>query len=92
MFGDLLDLLATEIEGARAWEDAAAIHALDRGFTFSSFHSSARLSAARLASAGLAGVEVLEAPADGRSVFGDWMMPPQEANSSAPTHFVTSGA
>jgi hypothetical protein len=75
MFRDLLDLLVPEIEGTRAWDNAAAIHALDRNFTFSSFHASARWSADRLASAGLTGVEILEAPADGASVFGDWMMP-----------------
>ena len=75
MFRDLLDLLVPEIEGARAWDNAAAIHALDRNFTFSSFHASARLSADLLRGAGLTDVEILEAPADGRTLFGDWMMP-----------------
>jgi hypothetical protein len=75
MFRDLLALLAPEIDGTRAWDNAAAIHARDRNFTFSSFHESARWSADRLRAAGLAEVEILEAPADGKSVFGDWMMP-----------------
>jgi len=75
MFRDLLALLAPEISGSRAWDDAAAIHAIDRHFTFSSFHESARLSAEKLSSAGLSAVEVLQAPADGQSIFGDWMMP-----------------
>lgn len=75
MFRDLLSLLGPHISGQRAWDDAAAIHAIDRFFTFSSFHESARVSAERLRAAGLSDVEVIEAPADGRSVFADWMMP-----------------
>ncbi len=75
MFRDLLALLEAEISGDRAWEDAAAIHAIDRWFTFPSFHGSARLSADRLREAGAADVQILEAPADGRTLYGDWMMP-----------------
>jgi hypothetical protein len=75
MFRDLLSLLEPRISGRRAWEDASAIHAIDRKFTFSSFHESARYSAERLRAGGLSDVEVLEAPADGKTVFGDWMMP-----------------
>lgn len=75
MFRDLLSLIASETEGGRILEEAGAIHELDRHFTFTSFQESARLSAARLGSAGLSGVEILQAPADGRSLFGDWMMP-----------------
>ena len=75
MFGNLLDLLRSRIIGPRAWEDAAAIHSMDRQFTFASFHDSARYSAERLRAAGVNSVEIIEAPADGRSVYGDWMMP-----------------
>jgi hypothetical protein len=75
MFRDLLALLDAEINGDRAWEDAAAIHAIDRWFTFSAFHESAHLSADRLREAGAAKVEILEAPADGHTLYGDWMMP-----------------
>ncbi len=75
MFRDLLALLEGEIDGKRAWDDAAAIYSLDRHYTFSSFHESARASADRLRAAGLTGVEILEAPADGHTLFGDWMMP-----------------
>ena len=75
MFRDLLALLERETDGKRCREDAAAVHSIDRHFTFSSFHKSAQLSADRLRGAGLTEVEVLEAPADGRTLFGDWMMP-----------------
>lgn len=75
MFRDLLALLASACDGQRAFEDAGAIQAIDRWFTFPSFQESARYSAERLREAGLSGVEILQAPADGRSVFGDWMMP-----------------
>ncbi|UCC68093.1 MAG: M28 family peptidase [Armatimonadota bacterium] len=75
MFQDLLTLLGPQLDGHRSFDDASAIHSLDRHFTFSSFHESARLTADRLRAAGLSSVEVLEAPADGRTIFGDWMMP-----------------
>jgi len=75
MFHDLLAQLQCETSGQRAWDDTSAIHAIDRYFTFSSFHESARYSAERLRVAGLEEVEILEAPADGKSIFGDWMMP-----------------
>jgi len=75
MFRDLLSLIAPALDGARALEDAGAIHSMDRWFTFSKFHESARFSAGRLREAGLSGVEILHTPADGRSVFCSWMMP-----------------
>ena len=75
MFRDLLALLEREIDGKRSLEYAAAIHSIDRHFAFSSFRESARLSADLLRGAGLTDVEILEAPADGRTLFGDWMMP-----------------
>ena len=75
MFRDLLAQLRREISGQHAWDDTSAIHAIDRYFTFSSFHESARYSVERLRAAGLDKVEVLEAPADGRTIFGDWTMP-----------------
>jgi hypothetical protein len=75
MLHELIVLLGKHADGPRAWEDAAAVHALDRSFTFSAFHESARLSAERLRAAGLSSVEIIETPADGRSIFGDWMMP-----------------
>ncbi len=75
MFRDLLSLLAARVEKERTKEDTEAIHSIDRSFTFSSFHQSARLTADRLRAAGLSSVEILEAPADGRTVFGDSMMP-----------------
>jgi len=75
MFQDLLTLLARTLDGQRALDDAAAIWSLDRQFTSTSFHESARYSAERLREAALSKVEILEAPADGRSLYGDWMMP-----------------
>ena len=75
MFRDLLAVIEPQISGQRAWDEASAIHAVDRHFTFSSFHESARYSAERLRAAGLMEVQIVEAPADGRSVYGDWMMP-----------------
>jgi hypothetical protein len=75
MFDDLLSSLAREISSRRAFEDAGAIHSIDRHFTFSHFQESARYSADRLREAGLGKVQIMQAPADGESVFGDWRMP-----------------
>jgi len=75
MFRDLIALLGKHVDGRRAWEDAVAVQSLDREFTFSAFRESARLSAERLRAAGISGVEIIEVPADGSSIYGDWMMP-----------------
>ena len=75
MFDDLLSLIAPQVNSRRAFDDAWSIQAFDRHFTSAAFHESARYSADRLRRAGLREVEVLEAPADGKSVFGDWRMP-----------------
>jgi hypothetical protein len=75
VFRDLLSLIAPALDGARALDDAAAIHSMDRWFTFSKFQESARYSAGRLRDAGVSDVEIIQAPADGKSIFADWMMP-----------------
>ena len=75
MFDDLLSLICAEVDPRRAFDDAWSIQAIDRHFTFTAFQESARYSAERLRRAGLSEVEVLEAPADGKSIFGDWRMP-----------------
>jgi len=75
MFVDLLAAIGREIDGRRAWDNSCAVQAIDRSFTFSRFRKSAELSADLMRAAGLAEVQVQEAPADGRSVFGDWLMP-----------------
>ena len=75
MFRDLLAVLAPAIEAQRTWDDAIAIHTIDRRFTSSAFNESARYTAQRMREGGLHEVEVVEAPADGVSVFGDWQMP-----------------
>lgn len=75
MFRDLLSVLQPGISGRRAWDDAAAIHSIDRRFTFPAFQESARYSADQMRAAGLSEVTILQAPADGRTLYGDWMMP-----------------
>ncbi len=75
MFRDLLSLLQSQVSGSRAWDEAAAIHAIDRHFTFPAFQESARYSADRMRAAGLSEVTILQVPADGRTLYGDWKMP-----------------
>ena len=91
MFRDLLAVIAPVIDAQRAFDDASAIHSVDRHFRFSSFHESARYSAERLRGAGLSDVQIVEAPADGRSVFGDWKMPLAWEVTEASFDLIASG-
>ena len=75
MFRDLLTVLEPEMVAQRIWEEALEIHRLDHPFTYSAFHESARYTARLMREAGLQEVEIVEAPADGQSIFGDWKMP-----------------
>jgi hypothetical protein len=51
------------------------IHASDRWFDFAHFRQTARYCATRLERAGLDEVELLELKADGRTRYGDWVLP-----------------
>jgi len=70
----LLDMLSRSIDGDTVFKIVSDIWGSDRFFDFKSFGETASYCAERLRKAGLE-VEVFEVPADGRTRFGDWVMP-----------------
>jgi hypothetical protein len=74
-----MDALIDAVERHLSMDDLmrtlAAIRDLDRWFTFPKFLESARRTADELRSVGCDDAEVVEFPADGRTVFGDFVMP-----------------
>ena len=73
-FKELFPLLSEILKGEKICETVYEIWKNDRWFDFSRFSKTADYCAERLRKAGLE-VEVLEVPADGRTKFGDWVMP-----------------
>lgn len=67
--------IAAEYSGVLAKEQVIQINHWDRYFTFANFHRSGRYCAEQLEQFGLAEVECLEYAADGRTAYGDWIIP-----------------
>lgn len=75
MFAKLLNELAAEFDGESLLETVTALHAGDRWFTSSAFARTAEFAADEMRQAGLHEVEIMAFPADGKTLFGDWVMP-----------------
>ena len=75
MFHDIAGKMAGEFSGVLAKEQVLQINHWDRYFTFPNFQRSGRYCAEQLEQFGLAAVECLEYPADGRTAYGDWIIP-----------------
>lgn len=75
MFRETLKRVAADFSGDRAGWLAAELWDFDHWFDFARFKQSASYSAARLQAAGLSQVEVISFPADGRTRYGDWVVP-----------------
>src|SRR5947209_14042950 len=76
MLDSLFDTLARDPEpGERAHERVRQLHALDRWSSFDRYRETSLLCAEMLRAAGLAEVERVAFPVDGRARFGDWIMP-----------------
>jgi hypothetical protein len=71
----LLVKLRTEVKPEPAMEKMRRIHANDRWFTFPKFEQTAKYLEQVMTDAGLKSVEIVAAPADGKSRFGYWTMP-----------------
>ena len=71
----LLSRISSAVEPERALEHVRRIYATDRWFTFPKFEETARYLEARLRELGLAEVELVRPPADGRTQYGYWTMP-----------------
>ena len=61
--------------GEQAWEFVRELHAHDRWSTFPQYNESSAWCAETLRELGVAQVERVAFPADGKSKFADWMMP-----------------
>lgn len=75
MFHDLAAKIAAEYSGVLAKEQVVQINHWDRYFTFANFRRSGRYCAEQLEQFGLSEVECLEYAADGRTAYGDWIIP-----------------
>jgi hypothetical protein len=71
----LLDKISAKVNGDRAMETVRRVYSTDRWFTFPQFHRTAAYLDSAMRKAGLAQVEVLGAPADGKTQAGFWTMP-----------------
>ena len=70
----ILDVLKESIKGENILRTASEIWQSDRFFDFKHFEKTATFCASQLRDAGLE-VEVINVPADGKTKFGDWVMP-----------------
>jgi len=75
MIRETLERIAAGFSGDRAARLTAELWDIDHWFDFAHFKQSADYSAARLQDAGLSQVEVVSFPADGRTGYGDWVVP-----------------
>jgi hypothetical protein len=75
MFRETLKRVAADFSGDRAATLTAELWDIDHWFDFAHFKQSASYSAAQLQAAGLSQVEIASFPADGRTRYGDWVVP-----------------
>jgi hypothetical protein len=74
MLTDLIATLKNAVDRDRLLSLTEDVWKLDHQFTYSAFHESAKFEVEKMKSWGL-DAEVLEVPADGESIFGEWRMP-----------------
>ncbi len=75
MFHSIASKIKKEISGGLAKEYASKIYSTDRYNSFDKFHETAKYCAEVMESIGLVDVEVLSYRADGRTAYGDWIIP-----------------
>jgi hypothetical protein len=71
----LLDKVNSKVNAERAMQTVRRVYSTDRWFTFPQFHRTAAYLDAAMRKAGLTSVEVIGAPADGKTQAGFWTMP-----------------
>jgi Peptidase family M28 len=67
--------IQSAVKPERAMATMRSIYATDRWFTFPKFEQTVQYLGQRLSEGGLSNIEILGAPADGKSQFGYWTMP-----------------
>lgn len=75
MFTPIAAVIARELSGHRARNHVVEIHGSDRFSSFDRYHDTARYCLAQMRALGLDGVESLPCMADGRTAYGDWIVP-----------------
>ncbi len=75
MYDSLWKAVAPRLNAERMQADIAEFFALSRWSSFDKINALARLIAAKMNEAGLCDVRLIEAPADGKTAYGGWVMP-----------------
>ncbi|HIE50165.1 MAG TPA: DUF4910 domain-containing protein [Armatimonadetes bacterium] len=74
MFRQILDMLSPYVSGVNALDLIAHIHDYDRWSSFDQHHQAAQYCRAKMEEYGLE-AEIFSLPADGETLYGDWIMP-----------------
>ncbi|MFW5871450.1 MAG: DUF4910 domain-containing protein [Verrucomicrobiota bacterium] len=75
MNSDKLQIMRETFNSAEAIDYAAHLNRTDSQFTFSAFHKTSKTAAALMNKCGLEDVQIYSFPADGRTKYGDWVVP-----------------
>jgi hypothetical protein len=75
MFRSIAGMIARELSGHRAKHHVVEIHGTDRFSSFDRYQETARYCQAQMEALGLEGVESVSCRADGRTAYGDWVVP-----------------
>lgn len=71
----VVSAIQSAVKPGRAMDTMLSVYSTDRWFTFPKFEQTAQYLSRRLSEGGLSKVEILGAPADGKTQFGYWTMP-----------------
>ena len=75
MFQRIASVIGKEFSGSLAKEYATKIYSTDRYFSYDRFHQTARYCADEMEKIGLEDVEIIPYKADGKTAYGDWIIP-----------------
>ena len=90
MYKKVLDLISQYISGKNAHNIIANIHSYDRWSSFDKHHKSASYCAEKMREYGVE-TEIFMVPADGKSTYGDWIVPKAWDAKSATLTLLPSG-
>jgi len=75
VFTSIASTIEKELSGARAKQQVIEIHRTDRYSSFDLYRQTAAYCRAQMEAIGLADVETVSCRADGRTPYGDWLIP-----------------
>jgi hypothetical protein len=75
MFRTISQAIGRELSGHRAKHQVLEIHRTDRFSSFDRYRDTARYCVGQMRACGLKGVESVPCRADGRTAYGDWIVP-----------------